>query len=202
MTIRRAVLVPVAVLVVAALWGFARGDGRSFQLAKNMDIFNSIVKELELFYVDSIDPNKTIREGIDAMLYSLDPYTNYFPEEDQSELEQMLKNSYGGIGSIITWNAQLKRSMIAEPYEGMDRIEFVLSTRGQGLNEPANTYGDWAVYGLGDRDSFYYRGAFMDLIRAIDFVCTLPEVDQRYIFAEGGSQGGIPGDGLFSGDDQ
>lgn len=78
----------------------------------------------------------------------------------------------------------------AEPYEDMDRIEFVLSTRGQGLNEPANTYGDWAVYGLGDRDSFYYRGAFMDLIRAIDFVCTLPEVDQRYIFAEGGSQGG------------
>ena len=78
----------------------------------------------------------------------------------------------------------------AEPYEGMDRIEFVLSTRGQGLNEPTNTYGDWAVYGLGNRDSFYYRGAFMDLIRAVDFVCTLPEVDQRYIFAEGGSQGG------------
>lgn len=78
----------------------------------------------------------------------------------------------------------------AEPYEGMERVEFVLSTRGQGLNEPTNTYGDWAVYGLGDRDSFYYRGAFMDLVRAIDFVCTLPEVDQRYIFAEGGSQGG------------
>ena len=78
----------------------------------------------------------------------------------------------------------------AEPYEGMERIEFVLSNRGQGLNEPTNTYGDWAVYGLGNRDSFYYRGAFMDLVRAIDFVCTLPEVDQRYIFAEGGSQGG------------
>ena len=78
----------------------------------------------------------------------------------------------------------------AEPYEGMERIEFVLSTRGQGLNEPTNTYGDWAVYGLGNRDSFYYRGAFMDLVRAIDFVCTLLEVDQRYIFAEGGSQGG------------
>lgn len=78
----------------------------------------------------------------------------------------------------------------AEPYEGMERIEFVLSTRGQGLNEPTNTYGDWAVYGLSNRDSFYYRGAFMDLVRAIDFVCTLPEVDQRYIFAEGGSQGG------------
>ena len=57
------------------------------------------------------------------MLYSLDPYTNYFPEEDQSELEQMLKNSYGGIGSVITWNAKLKRSMIAEPYEGMPAAE-------------------------------------------------------------------------------
>lgn len=77
-----------------------------------------------------------------------------------------------------------------EPYEGMNRIEFVLSTRGQGLNEPANEYGEWALYGLGDRDQYYYRGAYMDLIRAIDFVCSLPEVDTRYIFAEGGSQGG------------
>lgn len=98
---------------------FKSGDSRSFQIAKNLDIFNSIVKELDLFYVDTIDPNKTIRDGIDAMLYSLDPYTAYYPEEDQSELEQMLKNSYGGIGSIITWNPKLKRSMIAEPYEGM-----------------------------------------------------------------------------------
>lgn len=99
--------------------GFKSGDNRSFQIAKNLDIFNSIVKELDMFYVDTIDANKTIRSGIDAMLYSLDPYTEYFPEEDQTELEQMLKNSYGGIGSIITWNPKLKRSMIAEPYENM-----------------------------------------------------------------------------------
>ena len=50
-----------------------------------------------MFYVDTIDPNKTIRTGIESMLYSLDPYTQYFPEDDQSELEQMLKNTYGGI---------------------------------------------------------------------------------------------------------
>lgn len=111
-----------ALLVVvgaACFLSFKSGDSRSFQVAKNLDIFNSIVKELDMFYVDTIDPNKTIREGIDAMLYSLDPYTNYFPEEDQSELEQMLKNSYSGIGSVITWNTKLKRSMIAEPYENM-----------------------------------------------------------------------------------
>lgn len=50
-----------------------------------------------MFYVDTIDPNKTIREGIDNMLYTLDPYTEYFPEEDQSELEQMIK------GSLVEW---------------------------------------------------------------------------------------------------
>ncbi len=109
----------VLVAGAVAFWGFKSGNDHSFQIAKNLDVFNSIVKELELFYVDTINPEQTIREGIDAMLYSLDPYTEYYPEDDQSELEQMLKNSYGGIGSVITWNAKLKRSMIAEPYEGM-----------------------------------------------------------------------------------
>ena len=103
----------------AMFLSFRSSDDRSFRLAKNIDIFSSVVKELEMLYVDTIDADKTIREGIDAMLYSLDPYTEYYPEDDQSELEQMLKNSYGGIGSIITWNAKLKRSMIGEPYEGM-----------------------------------------------------------------------------------
>lgn len=116
------VLLLVSGIVLTCL-SFKGSDDRTFQMAKNLDIFNSIVKELDLFYVDTIDPNKTIREGIEAMLYSLDPYTNYFPEEDQSELEQMLKNSYGGIGSIITWNPKLKRSMISEPYEGMPAAE-------------------------------------------------------------------------------
>lgn len=112
----------VVLLVVAGavcFLSFKSSDNRNFQIAKNLDVFNSIVKELDMFYVDTIDPNKTIRNGIDAMLYSLDPYTNYFPEEDQSELEQMLRNSYGGIGSVITWNTKLKRSVIAEPYENM-----------------------------------------------------------------------------------
>jgi len=69
-------------------------------------------------------------------------------------------------------------------------VEFILSVRGQALNEPTNKYGDWAVYGLADKDTYYYRGAFMDLVRAIDFICSRSEVDKRNIFAEGGSQGG------------
>jgi len=109
----------VIVAGAVCFFSFKSGDSRNFKIAKNLDVFNSIVKELDMFYVDTINPDKSIREGIDAMLYSLDPYTVYYPEDDQSELEQMLKNSYGGIGSIITWNAKLKRSMIAEPYENM-----------------------------------------------------------------------------------
>lgn len=118
-----AALLLLAVAGTGCLLGFKSGDSHNFQIAKNLDIFNSIVKELDMFYVDTLDPNKTVREGIDAMLYSLDPYTEYYPEDDQSELEQMLKNSYGGIGSVITWNAKLKRSMIAEPYEHMPAAE-------------------------------------------------------------------------------
>ena len=78
----------------------------------------------------------------------------------------------------------------AEPREDARCIDFVLSTRGQGLNQPGNQYGEWVTYGIGDREQYYYRGAFMDLIRAVDFVCSLPEADTRYVFAEGGSQGG------------
>ena len=73
-----------------------KGDNRNFQIAKNLDIFNAIYKELDLFYVDTINPDKTIKEGIDAMLMQLDPYTNYFPEEDMGDLKQMITGKYGG----------------------------------------------------------------------------------------------------------
>lgn len=65
------------VVGVVVFFSFKSGDSRSFQIAKNLDIFNSIVKELDMFYVDTLDPNKTIREGIDAMLYSLTLIRNF-----------------------------------------------------------------------------------------------------------------------------
>lgn len=115
---RRNGVLLAAVLVAVAFFSFKSGDDRNFQIAKNLDTFNSIVKELDMFYVDTLDPNKTVREGIDYMLSSLDPYTEYYPEDDQTELQQMLNASFGGIGSLITYNQKLKRSMIAEPFEG------------------------------------------------------------------------------------
>lgn len=102
---------------------FKTSKEHNFEVAKNMDIFNAVVKELDMFYVDTIDPNVTVKRAIDAMLYSLDPHTNYYPAEDQSELEQMIKGSYGGIGSVISYDPKKKHSMIAEPYEGMPAAE-------------------------------------------------------------------------------
>lgn len=68
--------------------------------------------------------------------------------------------------------------------------EFILSVRGQGIQKATNTYGDWIVWGLESKETYYYRGAFMDLVRAVDFLVSRPEVDKKNIVAEGGSQGG------------
>ena len=69
-------------------------------------------------------------------------------------------------------------------------IQLLVSVRGQALNKPTNKYGDWIRHGLQSPQTYYYRGAYMDCVRAIDFVCTLPEADKSRIYAEGGSQGG------------
>lgn len=71
-----------------------------------------------------------------------------------------------------------------------DWVEFVSSIRGQMYNKDYNTYGDWIQYRLNDPEEYYYRGAFMDAVRVIDFVSQLDEVNPEQIFAEGGSQGG------------
>ncbi len=104
------------VLLGVSFYSF-KGDNRNFRIAKNLDIFNSIFKELDMFYVDTIDPDKTIKEGIDAMLMQLDPYTNYFPEEDMGDFKQMVTGKYGGIGSLITFYKAKNRVAIAEPFE-------------------------------------------------------------------------------------
>lgn len=97
---------------------WSQKDNR-FEVSKQLEIFNSALKEVEMFYVDSIDVEQTVRRGIDAMLGGLDPYTEYFPEQDTEELELITTGEYGGIGSIIRQRDSKGRVMIAEPSEGM-----------------------------------------------------------------------------------
>ena len=95
----------------------------NFEVAKNLDIFNNIYKGLDLMYVDTLDPQDVIGNGIKSMLRSLDPYTEYYPEEKSKDLKMMLTGKYAGIGSIIRWHQRLKTTVIDEPYEGMPAAE-------------------------------------------------------------------------------
>lgn len=97
--------------------GQAQKDNR-FEVSKNLDIFNALVKEVEMFYVDSVDVEKTIRRGINSMLGSLDPYTEYYPEQEMDKLKIMTTGEYGGIGSYIR-GRQEGGVYIVEPFEGM-----------------------------------------------------------------------------------
>lgn len=94
-------------------------DKHKFRLARQMSVFNSIVKELNLFYVDSIMPDKMINKGIDAMLGNLDPYTVYYPEEKSDELKMMTTGKYAGVGSTIRFHMDKNTTVLTEPYEGM-----------------------------------------------------------------------------------
>lgn len=95
----------------------------NLEVAKNLDIFNALYKNLDLMYVDTLDANKVLKTGIDAMLQSLDPYTEFYPEEKQKELKQMLTGKYAGIGALVRYHQKRKQVVIEEPYEGMPSSE-------------------------------------------------------------------------------
>jgi len=87
-----------------------------FEISKNLDIFATLFKELNIYYVDETKPGELMKTGIDAMLKSLDPYTNFYPESDIEDYRFMTTGEYGGIGSMIRKKDSL--IIVAEPYEG------------------------------------------------------------------------------------
>ena len=102
------------------------GQGRknhNMAVAKNLDIFNQVYKNLDLLYVDTLNPEEVIGTGIKAMLRSLDPYTEYYPESETTNLKMMLTGKYAGIGALIRYHQKLKRVVVDEPYEGMPAAE-------------------------------------------------------------------------------
>ena len=91
-------------------------DSKEFEISKNVEIFISILDELNSNYVDDIKAGQIIRKGIDAMLESLDPYTVYYSESEVEDYQIQITGKYGGIGSLI--NKDSTHVFIAEPYEG------------------------------------------------------------------------------------
>ena len=111
-------LIVLTLLLVAGIsTGFLiNQETRDFRIAKNLDIFFSLFRELNTFYVDEIDPDKIIKSGIDNMLKTLDPYTVYYPESEADEFTIMTTGKYGGIGSLVRNNGDYV--IISEVYKG------------------------------------------------------------------------------------
>ncbi len=96
------IFLPITViLVIAFSFKPATENDRYFQIVKNLDIFATLFKEVNSYYVDDINPNELVKVGIDAMLNSLDPYTTYIPEDDIEDYMTMTTGEYGGIGALV-----------------------------------------------------------------------------------------------------
>ncbi|MDO7876786.1 S41 family peptidase [Hymenobacter sp. ASUV-10] len=117
MTIRKKLLTGL-VLGSAALVSFraASDSERYFEIAKNLDIFATLFKEVNTYYVDEVTPAKLVKTGIDAMLKSLDPYTNYIPEDDIEDFRTLTTGQYGGIGAVVV--KRNGKTVVQSAYEG------------------------------------------------------------------------------------
>lgn len=113
-------LAAIFLACLAVFGGRAQNTGdHNFEVAKNLDIFNSIYRQLEGVYVDTLRAGDVIGTGINAMLRSLDPYTAYYSEEDKKDLKMMFTGKYAGMGALIRYHQRLKTTVVDEPYEGM-----------------------------------------------------------------------------------
>jgi carboxyl-terminal processing protease len=113
---KKAGIVIVGICVFAISFYSFKQDDKNFQIAKNLDIYYTLFRELNLFYVDEVNPDKLVKTSIDKMLESLDPYTNFISENDVEDFKFMTTGEYAGIGALIS--KQKGKIVIAEPYEG------------------------------------------------------------------------------------
>ncbi len=113
----RLIIVVTLFMVAGISVGFlASQETRDFRIAKNLDIFLSLFRELNTFYVDEINPDRMIKSGIDNMLKTLDPYTVYYPESESDEVAFMTTGKYGGIGSLVRGGGEYV--VISQVYKG------------------------------------------------------------------------------------
>jgi carboxyl-terminal processing protease len=115
--IKRPVLIWVsALLLVGSIVAFQTKNDRLFAIAKSIDIFAALIRELDTYYVDQIDPEKLLTVGIQAMLEELDPYTEYIPEEESDDFRMLTTGEYAGVGALIGNRGE--GNIVIMPYTG------------------------------------------------------------------------------------
>ena len=120
---KRYIVAMVCLLAMALTAQAQTQKNHHLEVGKHLDIFNELYKNLELLYVDTLNPKETIGTGINAMLRSLDPYTEYYAQDETKNLKMMLTGKYAGIGALIRKHQKLDRVVIDEPYENMPAAE-------------------------------------------------------------------------------
>lgn len=119
--VQKKTFIGAVLITFFALLAFNTPGEKYFEIAKNLDIFATLYKEVNAYYVDDVNPNQLMKEGIDAMLQSLDPYTNYIPEDDIEDYRTMTTGQYGGIGALI--GRSNGKNIIVMPYLGFPAHE-------------------------------------------------------------------------------
>ena len=110
----------IYIFALLSLLVVAQSDkDHNFTVAKNLEVFNAIYKNLDLLYVDKLPADTVIGNAVDAMLESLDPYTEYYPQAKGKDLKMLMTGKYAGVGALIRYSPKYKNVFIDEPYENM-----------------------------------------------------------------------------------
>ena len=149
MKTRKRIFIVTGILVVLLAAGFTTIGNRDLELVKNLDIYYTLFRELNMFYVDETDPKELVTTSIDAMLESLDPYTTYIPEADMDDFKFQTTGEYGGIGSLIRKRGGY--TIIADPYKGFPAEKAGIRAGDKILKVNGKSVEDFAIESVSDQ---------------------------------------------------